>query len=632
MKKLLILILISLFYISNVTAAEQNGINLSIELVQVDSLHGDEYPVYFDTIQVMKDLTVSGYLGPFTIDIDLFKFDSLEASFYVHLVNSGANALTMSKQYTVEYSLPAVVDGLYSKTRNPYKFIFRPLNAAAIDTSDCSFNHNTKGEFKAQPTAYTDIFFVPGTYADYFWDSIKDLMESEYRRFKDMAKFSIPGKYSIYVYPCLSYNLIWDKRFGTMVDPNRSAAYAIYNPNANTADPFIVSHLSILKNYGYAPSFLSEGLAGYFSFAPNDMKYIIKEKNNLPLTDLLNTYNFTKADPNIADKTAATFVKFLVDTYGFANFIELYKYSDEINLTGNVQRIYNSSLAELEENWLNYVDTLTITPQNYLSYIYKADLMNNYPLMKNYCVEFFESADSEDASLEAASQLKRACFFLGEYDEAVRYQKLILDKKAENPKGWMALGSYEMMIGDYNKALNDFEKANSIDSLDININFNLALCKAQMGDTATALELLDKKGRPNPKGSAYHLQSDILKAWLLENSNSDADRAKADTLYKRSLLTLRQGLQTNNSSSSLYLWAGICYYGLGQYEDAMNYLNTAGFLETRYFYRGMINLWLGKTHIKRDEKDLAKTYLNLVIDSKSAEYNKSEAKELLKKI
>jgi len=146
--------------------------------------------------------------------------------------------------------------------------------------------------------------------------------------------------------------VIWDSRFGQVSDPTRNNSFGLFTRELNTADPFVVIHTSLLRQYGYAPPFLSEGWAGYLSFAYYDMKKIIKENRNVPITKLLNTYDYLTADPTLADRTASTFVKYLIDQYGFEKFRDLYKESHDLNLAGKFEEVYAKTAADIELGWL----------------------------------------------------------------------------------------------------------------------------------------------------------------------------------------------------------------------------------------------------------------------------------------
>ena len=71
--------------------------------------------------------------------------------------------------------------------------------------------------------------------------------------------------------------------------------------------------------------------------------------------------------------------------------------------------------------------------------------------------------------------------------------------------------------------------------------------------------------------------------------------------------------------------------GTGDTGAAGDHLNTALYLEVRPFYRGMINLWLGKLADMLGQREAAREYYGLVISGASAAYHQAEARALLEK-
>jgi len=69
--------------------------------------------------------------------------------------------------------------------------------------------------------------------------------------------------------------------------------------------------------------------------------------------------------------------------------------------------------------------------------------------------------------------------------------------------------------------------------------------------------------------------------------------------------------------------------GLGETGNANNHLQTALFLETRPFYLGMINLWLGKAADVMKDHAVACGFYEKVLSLPSAEYHQQEAKKYL---
>lgn len=630
MKNHLILILLFLLILSGSVAAH-DGARIKFDVFQHDPVNQNDHMIYSDSAEVEVGRIISGFIGPFSIDLELLAADSVRAEFNSQIVTLGPTANTFAKHYTVEYTLPARIEPIEGKNKTQYLLIITPLAPIDIDTSICPYDHHNKDDFMTKPTAHTDISYVPSSLGDFYFDSIKELMETSYRQYRAFLNLNIPGKTHIYISPCPINSVIWDKRFGTSIDPTRNTAFAVYNKDFNTADPFILNHVVTLRTYGYAPPVLSEGLANYFSFAIFDMKKILKDKTDIPFNDLFDTYSYLESDPRIADRTATTFVRYLVDEYSLSKFLKLYDEADDLNLKSLFPKYYDKSLDDLRLEWETYVDTVTIPPMMYYAFSTEAEVMLNYKLSNTYNLGYLNAAKTQDDSLRALDLLKRSSFFLGNYYKAAEYQQELLKVNDTNATGWMALGSYEMMNGEYDKSLKDFQKAESLDTASQMIKFNLALYYVNRGDDKKARELL-MTNFSNDKGSSAQGESRVLLANILKNSKNKSDREQAGKYFLQAVNMYKGLLEANPSAPSTYMWLGIAHLGLYEYDKAINNLHIAEFIESRPFYVGMIQLWLGKAYLAAGNKEEAKKYFSKVFSTSSAVYHQDEAKKLLEEL
>jgi len=608
-------------------ALAKNGIEFSFDVYQYDSTLLEDVLLFSDTAQLVKGIPATGFLVIFSIEVLVTKVDSNQAAFEAHIVTLGPPAHTFSKSFTVEYGLPAKINKVPGKGAALYSFIITPLSAIDIDTSSCAFNHREQGTFSFNPTAHMDIYFVPNSLGDYYFDSIKDLFEFDYRLFKSLLNFTLPGKYHIFLCPCPISSIIWDNRFGMVVDPTRSTAYALYGSEVNSADPFLVLQAAALRNLGYAPAFLSEGLANYLSFAIFDMKELLKNNNALPLSELLETYQYLSVDPHIADRTSATFVKYLIERYSLPKFRTLYEAADDLNLTDKVEQVYEKSLADLESEWKEYVDTTTIPSKQFIMFIEKAEQMRNYRLMLKYSQAYTEQAATGTDSISALYWLKRAYFLTGDYYNATSIQKAVIELKPESAKNWMGLAAFKMMNGLYDEARTDLLKALTLDSTDHIVKFNLALNYLITGREKEGREILQALIY-NP-GSSSGGEARIFLANILKSSSDEADKAMAVTYFNEAVGIYDRELSIRKASPTAYLWIGIAFLGLGDTGMASDHLKTALFLETRPFYLGMINLWLGKVADVMGDRAAAQDFYGRVLSLQSAAYHQKEARKYL---
>ena len=606
------------------------GVQCLLDVYQHDTTAKTDVLLFTDTSWFVQGVPTSGFLVAFSSEIQFTRVDSNSCSFQVHTVTLGPNAHNYARLFEMEYGLPARIDSIVAKTGALYSLVITPLSSLDIDTASCSLLHTREGDFSFDPSAYIDIYFAPNSFGDFYWDVVKSILDDRYRLFKAINNFTLPGKYSVYLCPCPIYSVIWDKRFGMMVDPTRSAAFAIYNKEVNTADPFLVLHASVYRNYGYAPAFITEGLASYLSYAAFEMRKIVQDGRNIPIDSLLNTYVYFQADPTVADRTSATFVKYLVDQYKFDKLLQVYRQANDLNLQQTIEDVYGKPVGELEQEWLHYVDTVTISYKQLADYVGLAESMFNYRMMVQYSQGLLQRAENHADTVTALGDLVKGNFSSGDYYAATDYQQLLTAATDSSARALMALGSYQMMNGLYEEAWKTLEAAQTRDSTDQYVQFNLAMDALYRADPDMALQLLNtivlNYDQQGPAGEAR-----IILGYLLLKTGTTEDKAKATQYFQEAVSYFTPAIQSKAGGPTAQLWVGMAYLGLGDTGTAYDFLQAALFVEVKPFYVGMINLWLGKVSDIRGEHDVAKDYYAHVISGASAAYHQQEAQMYLKK-
>ena len=584
--------------------------------------------VFKDTVPFVKGIRTSGFFANFSAEFQFDKIDTGGASFSVQVVTLGPSAFNLSRRFVAEYHLPARIDGIQGKGTTAYSLVVTPLGPTTQDTSSCGYLHYRKDDFRWDPSANVDIYFVPRTHGDYYWNAIKMIMEDRYTQFAQLNNFNLPGKYLLYLCPCTIPSVIWDTRFGTMVDPTRNATFALLNKNVNTADPYLLMHVSVLRNYGYAPPVLVEGFAGYISLASYDMKQILKDGKQVPLDSFMRSYTFYRTDPRVADAEASTFARYLIDRYKADKFIAAYRQANDLNLKATLEAAYGKTLADLEKEWLTYVDTLKIRHDQFAYWAGQADIMMNYSGMLTYCREELKSSENLKDSIAALGDLSRADFFVGDFRGAAEAGGKLAQLQDTSSTNWMTLGSYLMMTGQNDSAYIDLIKARTMDTSSQLAIFNLAMYYTVSGQGQKGIDLLNHYVQLEGKSPAI-AQSRVLLGNLLMRTGDHANIGLARSFYRQAIGMLAQFTSGNLIESSALMWTGIAQLGLGDTGAASDGLTMAQYLETRPFYQSMINLWLGKTADIRGEREVAKEYYQKVLSSPAADYHQKEARQLL---
>jgi tetratricopeptide (TPR) repeat protein len=628
MKKVLLLLLLLTVPAASVLAVD--GAQVDIRVFQNDPASGENVLLMADTTYLVQGLAAAGFFLTFSLDLLLVDCDSSHAELQAHVVTLADIPRTYARQYRVEYGLPARLEDIEGKDSTQYLLQVTPLVRFDVDTSGCGFSERVQGTFASDPSAYMDIYYVRNSMADFYWNTVRGYMQEQYEKFFAVNRFTLPGKYIVHLCPCAIPSVIWDPRFGTMVDPTRSAAYAIFAPELNTADPFIINHAALLRNYGYAPLFLSEGFAGYVSFARWEMKQLLKQGKSVPLRDLMNTHTYWSADPETADRTAASFVGYLIDEFSLDNFRDVYRAAHDLNLAAVIESEYGKSIEELESDWRHYLDTLTFRPEQIVFFSEQAETMMNYRTSLDYSRALMDYCRNSTDTLTVWRRIVRGNFLTGDYYGAAEYQQMVVEHDSATARDWMALGAYQMMNGEYDKASASLTNARQLDTTDAMVRFNLALNYFYGKDPVEALGLL-RDNITRAERIPTQIESRVMAATLLYSSGTDSDAELAAEYCKEAMSMIDQAMQTESPTAALYLWSGIAALGLEDTGRALEHLSTALMLETRPFYRGMINLWLGKLTDAIGSHSDARILYGRVLALPSAHYHQQEARALLEK-
>ena len=614
---------------ANVAAENKpNGVRCALNVQQWDTERSSNVLLWADTADFLKDVNVTGFAVGLSIDVCVAAFDTVSARFAVHVYTFAPQPEHGAKNFQVEYGLPARIDDLTGKNGARYSLTILPLEPVWIDTAWCPYSHRTVEDFSVDPSAHMNIYYVPQTLGDFYWNSIKGMLEEEYENMNLMVNFSMPGKYLLYVCPCKLNTVIWDDRFAMMIDPLRSTIFAVYAKEFNSIYPFLISQAAVYHNFGYAPPFLADGFANYLSFAIYDMKKMKAEGRLIPLDSLLDTHAYFQTDPYLSDRMSATFVRFLVNQYRIGLFIELYRKSDDLGLRAQIEETYGKKIGELEAEWLNYVDTVSITYEQAGYYASIAETRLDYAGTYQYAREMFRLATNRRDSLEALGLMSRSAFFTGDYYAATDEQLRLLGLTDTVAGEWMKLAGYRMMNGEYEQAATALDRAYSLDSTNSLVRFNQAMLRQFTGDTLGARQLFSWLVQSGGQSGGM-IEGQVMLANLLAATGAKADKSEALNNYNAVVATLSRQDQRHNPSASQSMWLGIAYLGTGDTGNAEDYLQTALFLETRPFYQGMILLWLGKVADVRGERSVARDYYQKVLAGASAHYYQEEARRLL---
>jgi hypothetical protein len=242
-------------------------------------------------------------------------------------------------------------------------------------------------------TQHFEFYYVPGSAAERDRFELGALAEDALSHVTGVLEMEFDGQMDIYLVPRIFWQggAAYDGKIQLIsyLDRNYTdvETWSYFTHEGTHA---LAQDLPQPKEKGGAPGgVLVEGLAvwasgGHYRLDPMDAWAAVTADSDeyIPLSDL-RAGPFYDFQHEISYLEAASFVKFLVERYGLDKLKELYSLatSDADQDEALVQRLFGKSYAELEADWLDYLDTLSPTPEQAEALRLKVrvfDLMRRY--------------------------------------------------------------------------------------------------------------------------------------------------------------------------------------------------------------------------------------------------------------
>jgi len=284
---------------------------------------------------------------------------------------------------------------------------------------------------------------------------------------------------------------------------------------------------------------------------------------------------------------------------------------------------------------------------------YKVGLVRLLENKEKEALSYFEKALAADNNYAPAlAQIAYALIRGGDLDTAITRVRKQIDGNPQNPDFHVLLGRIYAIGRDFSNARKSFEEAFKIDPGNERALFNLAQMEQSQGSIDKALEHYEKIRAKNPDNAFISL----MVAMLLE-TKGEAEKAKE--IYKQVLVTKPENLiaannlafylaehaptpenlataeililpfmdklKDNLSLTDTIAWI---YYRKGQYEKARDLLLAS----EEDVNIPAINYHLGMIFSRLDEKERAKKYLQVALETQSSFSGREEAELELKKL
>jgi len=620
---ILILVLCTAFLTADAFAEDPdpNGVEFELIVRQKPSALNKYFEITRDTIRVVDGGTIYASLVNMSLDLQIEEVDSQYVTFTSHLVTFGSEPYNFAERYRIEYNLPARIENIPGKNESSYQLLISPRKRVAIDTTICKYDPGRKGDFKMDPSAHFDIYYVEGSLGDFFWNNIKNYLETDLTQFRTALDINTPGKINFHIFPCPAPEINWDKRFGYAIDPGRSNVYAIYNHGFSSIDAMLPNMLLLLHLWGYSPPFLVEGMAGYFDFVTYKMKKLKADGNIPKLETMLTTSGYYSADPEKSEIMAGSFVKFLADSRGISKFMDLYEKSGDLTILSNFEKIYGLGIDSLETEWLYYLDTLELSRKLFDLYAARANALFQSDLQIEYLEQMLNYDLNPADSLDNWQKLATTYYQYGHYYQAEDAYRKVIELDSAKPVYYQILGNLAMINGEYDKAGALFDTVMTMDSTLATALLQKAYIKRIAGDTAAAIDIAEK-GLGREESAVGRVEFMLFLGELYNTSGRYRDSARADKYFNDALVIGSDIMHKVPQDAVMKLRVGMALMGLGRYEDARQFIDIALFTELRTFYLGRAALYMGRLYDLMGDHAKAAEYYSRGLEPTVAAYHR----------
>ncbi len=565
-----------------VDALAARRLNFDITVREKDPENDSLYVLIEDKlIQVQEGIKTTAFIVNFTIDLTASCDDSAYFDCNFSLFTLGPQAQTFFKKFRSQPGGIYFLENIRGKEETLYRVGVSPISVDSVEVNaeDCDFDFREDGVWDFDPSAHFDFYFIPKSLADARWNLLRDFVEINFKDFKEVFQLSFPGKINCFLSPCLLPEVVWDQRMGYAIDPPRSNLFVLYTHEHNTVDPVPAYLVKIYRFMGYAPPLLAEGMAGYFEF-PHYYAQKLKETDELPpLSMILKSVDYFRLPELNNFSTASSFVKYLIDTYGFGRFTRLYRQSTDLTIIGQFSEVYGLSMDSLEIEWRHLLDTVAFSNGQFRYYYQREQYINRETGMDIFLGELKMRMDSFDDSAYVLSEEGWNLYMRGEYQKAREVYRTLLEMTPNNTAHLIVYGNLFLIDGRCDSARTIYDRLLTVDSTVKTALYKIgeSYCWENKSDSA---EKYLRRDFDEDKSQLSRSSSAILLGELMLTSG---DTASAAYYYKQALELMEQVYQYGKTRSSFLLRLGQAHLGLAMCGESS--LATAGsFLESALYF------------------------------------------------
>jgi tetratricopeptide (TPR) repeat protein len=487
--------------------------------------------------------------------------------------------------------------------------------------SGCQFKY-TDSSFSSDPSGKYEFFYIKRSLGDYRWNQIRDAFEFDYKKIAPIYDLKDQSRINFFIAPCEAPDIGWDPRWQNAIDFSRNNVFALYSHEVNQLFMDVVLMLRFVRNWGYTPALLLEGAAAAPDFCDLFAKQSLKDGKLPDLTTISVTATYRALDRGKAATTAGSFVNYLLKTRGMAKFRDFYEQSTDLTIPQVCRQIYGASLTSIESEWRAYLDSVSLSPSLYGYHIDRARTFMHIDDMLFYAQKGLAATNDTATFGEALAGLY---FTFGDYTSAAkffRYQTVHLQTTA-TPEVFLA--NMLLAQGEIAPAESLYLQVTQHDTSDTYALVKLAQIRVARKEPLQAIEMLRSAAVRN-RLPANGIDIDL---GLGDAFAAAGQTDSAGAHYQAALDHSKLMISSSSDNPLNHLRAARAALRLGSGRLALDYLETAFFLEERMFYLGQILLAMGEAHDVLGERKAAIEQYRKVLKFPTAYLDRQEAEKHL---
>jgi tetratricopeptide (TPR) repeat protein len=426
-----------------VRAAE--GVNLQIVVQEILAADPPEAAV-IDSVSVPLafDRRTAVRAGNFVADVTVSPRPDGAVHLAVSIYVNGPLPDMRSDEATVAAGAALVVDSLRGKGKSHYRAHFIPRRGA-IDAAAAAPPLDSLG-WQSVLSASAEYFVPEGMLPPLQFLPIRMALDFELETLLDSLEIKPGARIAVYLSPEEAGGYSWDSTCSCAIDPARLRVAVRHRPLDVRIDPRDLALAAAYRVWGYAPDLLAVGACGILDCADYRVRQAQTQGAYVPLDSLAQSIRFRRHNRQVAAAEAASFVTWIVNTYGLPPLRTLYERATDLSIHRAIWSVFNKTLAELEQDWLAYLKTRTFDRDEFLYYANRDKAYRRYATH----LAFLEAA--RDAMTPADAAILRdigiALGQMGRWNDAVAALTRMTVEYPNDPLGWKLLCEAQRAAGD----------------------------------------------------------------------------------------------------------------------------------------------------------------------------------------